>query len=134
MRAVLSLRYWDPAGRRHGGLATFPVRMAPDGLATRRQLAAVGLRPNGQAPAAQVCWSSRRYSPGGRRRTRFALLYRIDGAAPRREPTVAQLVALAKADAARRTCRSCGRAQLYVIPRCLGRCLDCAENPERTVA
>ncbi|SRR6266568_7532347 len=120
--------FWDPEGRRFG-MPTWPWRMAPAGLATRRQLAAEGLRPGGQPPAGQVCWSSRRRSPGWRCRTRFALLYRVELALPRREPSLPQLVALAKADAARRTCPSCGATRGYVIPRSLGECLDCAENP-----
>ena len=119
--------FWDPAGERFG-LPTWPWRMAPDGLATRRQLAAAGLRPAGQPPAGQVCWTSRRRSPGRRPRTRFALLYRVELAAARREPTLAQLVALAKADSARRTCPSCGRVQGYVIPLSLGECLDCDDG------
>jgi hypothetical protein len=44
---------------------------------------------------------------------------------------VAQLVALAKADAARRTCGSCTVLRAYVIPRSLGECLDCAEHVTR---
>jgi hypothetical protein len=86
------------------------------------------LRPAGQPIAGQVCWTSRRYSARRQSRTRFAFLYRVDLAAPRREPSVAQLVALAKADAARRTCPSCGQLRPYVIPRSLGECLDCAEH------
>lgn len=120
-----SARFYDPTGERFG-IPTWPWRMAPAGLATRRQLAAEGLRPNGQEPAGQVCWMSRRHSAGRRARKRFALLYRVDLAAPRREPTTAQLVALAKADAARRTCPTCGQTRPYVIPRCLGSCVDCA--------
>lgn len=116
----------DPAGDRHGGLPTWPWRMAPDGLATRRQLAAAGLRPNGQPPTGQVCWTSRRHAKTPR--TRFAVLYRVDLAAARREPTVPQLIALAKADAARRTCPTCRQLTPYVIPRSLGECLDCAER------
>lgn len=122
----------DPDGARHGGMPTFAWRMAPAGLATRRQLAADGLRPNGQQVAAQVCWTSRRHAPGRRPRTRFALLYRVDLAAPRREPTVAQLVALAKADAARRTCPTCRQVAGYVIPTSLGQCLDCADPDHPT--
>ena len=117
----------DPTGQRHGGLPTWPWRMAPAGLATRRQLAAAGLRPGGQPIAGQVCWTSRRYSARRQSRVRCAFLYRVDLASPRREPTAAQLVALAKADAARRTCLACGRLTGYVIPRSLGECLDCAE-------
>ena len=120
----------DPTGQRHGGLPTWPWRSAPPGLATRRQLAAAGLRPGGQPIAGQVCWTSRRYSARRRSRVRFAYLYRVDLAAPRREPTVAQLVALAKADAARRTCLSCGLHAAYVIPRSLGECLDCVERAD----
>jgi len=120
-------QFWDPEGDRFG-LPTWPWRMAPAGLATRRQLAAAGLRPAGQPPAGQVCWTSRRRSPGRRPRTRFALLYRVDLAAPRREPTQAQLVALAKADSVRRTCPSCGCNRGYVIPRLLGECLDCDDS------
>jgi hypothetical protein len=118
-------RFYDPDGARFG-LPTWPWRMAPAGMATRRQLAAEGLRPNGQPPAGQVCWLSRRHSAGRRARTRFALLYRVELAAPRREPSPAQWVALAKADAARRTCATCGQVRPYVIPRSLGECLDCA--------
>jgi hypothetical protein len=120
----------DPTGVRHGGLPTFPWRCAPAGLATRRQLAAAGLRPNGQPIAGQVCWTSRRYSGRRQSRTRVAYLYRVDLAAARREPSVAQLVALAKADAARRTCSGCRQLRPYVIPRSLGECLDCAERPD----
>jgi hypothetical protein len=118
----------DPDGTRHGGLPTFPWRIAPAGLATRRQLAALGLRPGGQPIVGQVCWTSRRYSGRRQSRTRFAYLYRVDLAAARREPSVAQLVALAKADAARRTCPICRQLAAYVIPRSLGECLDCAER------
>jgi hypothetical protein len=118
-------RFYDPDGEVFG-LPTWPWRMAPTGLATRRQLADVGLRPGRQEPAGQVCWLSRRYSTGRRVRTRFAYLYRADLAAPRREPSTAQLVALAKADSARRTCSTCRQVRPYVIPRSLGGCLDCA--------
>lgn len=44
---------FDPAGTRHG-IPTFPWRLAPDGLATRRQLRALDLRPGGQDIAGQV--------------------------------------------------------------------------------
>jgi hypothetical protein len=121
--------HYDPTGARHGGLPTWPWKCAPAELATRRQLAAAGLRPAGQPIAGQVAWTSRRYSARRRSRTRVAYLYRVDLAAPRREPTAAQLVALAKADAARRTCPTCRQLAPYVIPRSLGECLDCADQP-----
>ena len=44
---------YDPTGARYG-IPTYPWRLAPDGLATRRQLRARGLRPGGQPIAAQV--------------------------------------------------------------------------------
>ncbi|MCI2421536.1 hypothetical protein MOQ72_29285 [Saccharopolyspora sp. K220] len=43
-------------GRIEDGLPTFSFRNAPAGLATVRQLRAMGLRPNGQDPVAQVKW------------------------------------------------------------------------------
>ena len=119
-------RFLDPDGVRHG-VPSWPWRMAPDGLCTRRQLAAAGLRPGGQPVAGLLLWSSRRYTRRGTPQVRFAVLYRADLAVPRREPTTAQLVALAKADRARRTCRTCTRVQPYVIPRSLGECVDCAD-------
>lgn len=123
--------FWDPDGVRHGGLPTFPWRMAPQGLATRRQLAARGLRPNGQPVAAQVMWRSRRRSRRGLSAVRVAYLYRVEAAAAKRVPTGAQLVALASALRARRTCRTCGLVREYVIPTSLGECLDCAETWRR---
>jgi hypothetical protein len=119
--------FYDPDGERYG-LPTWPWRMAPEGLATRRQLAALGLRPNGQPIAGQVCWRSRRYSPRRQTRVRVAYLYRVELAAPKRQPTGLQLVALAAALRARRVCPTCRAEQEYVIPRSLGECLDCADG------
>lgn len=112
--------YWDPNGTRYG-LPTFWWKGAPEGYATRRQLRAAGLRPNGQEIAAQVLWRG----IGG---TRAAYLYRVDLARPKRTATAAQLVAVDKALAARRTCPTCGLLRPYFIPRSLGECLDCAEG------
>lgn len=119
-------RFYDPEGTKHG-VPSWPWRMAPADLFTRRQLAGLGLRPNGQPVAGLLLWSSRRYSRRRQPAVRFAVLYRADLAAPRREPTQAQLIALAKADHARRTCRTCGEVRPYVIPRSLGECTDCAD-------
>jgi hypothetical protein len=114
---------------------TWSWRMAPEGLLTRRQLAAAGLQPGGQRPAGQVCWASRRYSARRQTRTRSALLYRVELALPHREPSVARLVALAKTDPAGRTCPTCGQVTGYVIPRFLGECLHCAgQHGERGAA
>lgn len=102
------------------GLPTFRWRSAPAGLATRRQLRACGLRPGRQDPAAQIKW---------RRGRRWAALYRVDLALPRRVPTEAQRRALALALAARRRCSRCRRDVGYVVPRHTLRCVDCDATP-----
>ena len=109
------VQFYDPDGRRYG-IPTYPYRWAPKHLYTARQLRARGLRPAGQSPAAQILW---------RRGLRVAYLYRADLALPRRQPTPAQLTAIAKALCARRTCPACGTEKPYYIPRSLGECLDC---------
>ncbi|MFJ9605453.1 RRQRL motif-containing zinc-binding protein [Kitasatospora sp. NPDC101176] len=115
-------RHWDPDGSRHGGTPTYPWRMAPRGLFTRRQLRARGLRPGGQDVAAQVMWRSRF---GG---TCPAYLYRLDRAKPVQPMTPAKAAALAKANRARRTCPDCGQDVGYVLPAHLGTCLTCADG------
>ncbi|MCD0482039.1 hypothetical protein LO771_06315 [Streptacidiphilus sp. ASG 303] len=102
-------------------MPTYPWRMAPAGLATRRQLRAAGLRPGGQPVCAQILWQSRR------RGVRAAYLYRIDRARPVRPMTPARAAALAAAMRARRTCPICGRDAGYCIPRHLGICVPCAD-------
>ncbi|GAA5045532.1 hypothetical protein HNP84_002606 [Thermocatellispora tengchongensis] len=118
-------RFWDPAGARYG-VPTYPWRMAPPHLLTMRQLAAEGLRPGGQGVQAQVLWASRRYRARGG--VRAAYLYDVRFALPKRTATPAQRAALAKANAARRTCPVCERDAGYVLPRHLGTCLDCAQE------
>lgn len=120
--------FWDPEGKRFG-TPTFPFRLAPDGLATRRQLRALGLRPGGQEVAAQLMWRSHRYKAG----IRVAYLYRIELAKPVRPMTPARWAALAKANAARRICPDCRRDVGYVLPAHLGTCLTCA-NPHDLAA
>jgi hypothetical protein len=114
----LFITFYDPDGTRYG-LPTYPWRWAPKGLLTMRQLRARGLRPGGQAVTAQILW---------RRGKRVAYLYREDLAKPRRQPSAAQLSAIAKALRARRTCATCGTEKPYCIPRSLGECLDCADH------
>ncbi|WP_405678524.1 hypothetical protein OG859_13305 [Streptomyces sp. NBC_00048] len=104
-------------------MASLPVyswRLAPDGLATRRQLRAAGLRPGGQDVAAQV------ERPRYRRGPLIAFLYRIELALPVRPMTPAKAAALAKANTARRTCPTCRTDAGYVIPASLGTCVPCA--------
>jgi hypothetical protein len=115
--AVEMARVFDPTGKWHGGMPTFPYRMAPTGLVTRRQLRAAGLRPGGQEIAGQILW---------RRGKRVAYLYRLDLAVPKRDATEAQRKAIDKALLARRTCSTCERVCDYYIPRRYGECLDCA--------
>ncbi|MFF3977743.1 RRQRL motif-containing zinc-binding protein [Streptomyces sp. NPDC001828] len=123
---------FDPDGSVHG-IPTFPWRMAPDGLATRRQLRARGLRPGGQQVAAQVLRYTRRTG-----QPRVAYLYRIAAAKPVRPMTSRKWGALALAMLARRTCPKCRLTFGYVIPASLGMCVPCAypnpsaEDPEFT--
>ncbi|GAA4910207.1 RRQRL motif-containing zinc-binding protein [Streptomyces coeruleoprunus] len=110
-------------------MSTIPVyrwRLAPDGLATRRQLRAMGLRPGGQDVAAELQRPRRRRGP------LVAFLYRIDRAKPVRPMTPARAAALAVAMRARRTCAGCRRDVGYCIPTSLGVCATCA-FPDHTL-
>jgi hypothetical protein len=109
------VEFYDPDGRRYG-LPTYPYHWAPKNLLTIRQLRARGLRPGGQQPAAQIIW---------RRGLRIAYLYEVALALPKRQASPAQLIALASAMRARRTCPSCHREKPYCIPRSTGQCNDC---------
>ncbi|WP_446224832.1 RRQRL motif-containing zinc-binding protein [Nocardia sp. IBHARD005] len=74
------------------GIPTYEWRTAPEHLRTRRQLAAEGLRPNGQDIAGRITRSR-----GSRREPLVAHLFDVAKAAPKRQPTEAQRAALAKA-------------------------------------
>jgi hypothetical protein len=113
-------RFYDPTGATHGGLLTWPWRMAPANLLTRRQLTTRGLRPGGQPIAGQVLWL------GGRRRVLVVYLYDVALAKPKRHATARQRIALGKAMTARRTCPTCGDDVGYCIPNSLGECHDIA--------
>ncbi|MER5969398.1 RRQRL motif-containing zinc-binding protein [Streptomyces sp. NPDC002055] len=107
-------------------MSTLPVylwRLAPEGLATRRQLRALGLRPGGQDVVAELQRPRRRRGP------LVAYLYRIDAAKPVRPMTAAKWAALGKAMAARRLCPGCGVDRGYTIPASLGVCVVCADAP-----
>ncbi|MFJ8446724.1 RRQRL motif-containing zinc-binding protein [[Kitasatospora] papulosa] len=101
---------------------TYRWRLAPDGLATRRQLRAMGLRPAGQDVAAELQRPRRRRGP------LVAYLYRIDQAKPVRPMTPGRRAALAKAMTARRTCPNCRRDAGYCIPSSLGMCAPCSDS------
>ncbi|MEV5356962.1 RRQRL motif-containing zinc-binding protein [Streptomyces sp. NPDC052693] len=111
-----------------GAIPVYRWRLAPDGLATRRQLRALGLRPGGQEVAAQIERPRRRRGP------LVAYLYRIDAAKPVRAMTPARWAALAKANTARRICPECRRDAGYVIPSSLGMCTPCAFPDEQRAA
>ncbi|MYS46061.1 hypothetical protein GTY23_33685 [Streptomyces sp. SID5998] len=118
---------FDPTGARYG-IPTFPWRCAPDGLATRRQLRARGLRPGGQPVAAQIL------RPRYRRGPLVAYLYRLDQAKPVRPMTEAKRRALQCAMRARRTCPQCRTDAGYVIPTSLGVCVPCAYPDDQRAA
>ncbi|MEV4915410.1 RRQRL motif-containing zinc-binding protein [Streptomyces tirandamycinicus] len=111
-----------------GTLPVYRWRLAPDGLATRRQLRALGLRPGGQEVVAEVRRPRRGRGP------LVAYLYRIDRAQPVRPMTRAKWAALDRANAARRTCPSCRRDAGYVIPPSAGTCAPCTHLRERQAA
>jgi hypothetical protein len=122
-RTGIRVEFYDPTGRRYG-FPTFPYHYAPDGLITRRQLRAQGLRPNGYDPVAQIMWRHRT-------QVRTAYLYRRDLAVTKRIATSAQLAVIAKMLRARRTCRHCGQLRDYYIPRSTGACLQCEPGGPR---
>ncbi|MFD6248323.1 RRQRL motif-containing zinc-binding protein [Streptomyces roseolus] len=101
-------------------LPVYRWRLAPEGLATRRQLRALGLRPGGAPVVAQLERPRRRRGP------LVAYLYRVDTAVPVRPMTPAKRAALAKANAARQMCPECGQDAGYRIPPTLGMCGPCA--------
>ena len=114
---------WDGRwvfARLHLGMPTFGFGKAPSGLATRRQLRALGMCPGGQDHVAELSWH---------RGQRWARLYRVDLARPKRIPSPAQLAALDKALAALRakeTCPDCGQHVGYRLDPDNGRtCCYC---------
>ncbi|MEU3031235.1 RRQRL motif-containing zinc-binding protein [Streptomyces incarnatus] len=109
-------------------IPVYPWRLAPDGLATVRQLRALGLRPGGQDVVAQVERPRRRRGP------LVAYLYSVERAKLVRPMTPAKWAALAKANAARRLCPQCRTDAGYVIPAELGMCVPCADLGEQAAA
>ncbi|MER7851611.1 RRQRL motif-containing zinc-binding protein [Streptomyces bacillaris] len=104
-------------------LPSYRWHLAPDGLATRRQLRALGLRPGGQDVVAEL------HRPRRRRPPLVAYLYRINRAKPVRPMTPGRTAALAAAMTARRTCPACRTDAGYCIPRSLGMCVPCHDTP-----
>lgn len=121
-RAVAHLwdgRVWPCAGH-YAGAPVFRYGWAPSGLATVRQLASDGLRPGGQDVAAWLVW-------GPPNRARWAYLYRVDLARPKRALTPGLRAGIDRANTARRTCPTCGADAGYRIPRALGQCWPCSD-------
>lgn len=110
-----------------GEWVRFRYGLAPQGLATYRQLAAAGLRPGGAQPVAELAW---RHGSTWR----IAYLYDVAAAKPQRPMTAAKRTALAKAMRAKRTCPACRRDAGYVIPTSLGVCVDCHDHPAISAA
>ncbi|BAG20421.1 MULTISPECIES: RRQRL motif-containing zinc-binding protein [Streptomyces] len=106
-----------------GSLPVYRWRLASEGLATRRQLRALGLRPGGQDVVAELQRPRRRRGP------LVAYLYRLDLAKPVRPMTPGRWAALARANRARRICPACRRDAGYVIPTSLGACVPCTDTP-----
>lgn len=88
-------------------------------LRTRKQLAEEGLRPGGPIRA-RVVW---------RRGERWADLYAVAEAKPKKAPTAAQLAALEKAQERRRTCPGCKTVFPYVVGR-YDDCPVCVEQEQ----
>ncbi|MFJ9412452.1 RRQRL motif-containing zinc-binding protein [Streptomyces sp. NPDC101393] len=115
--AVRDIEIYAPQS---GSLTVYGWRQAPKGLATRRQLREMRLRPGGQDPVAVI------ECRGGKRR---AWLYEIARALPVRPMTLAKEAALDKAMSKRQTCPSCSRRYYHCLPlRSLGCCLECHDG------
>lgn len=99
-------------------IPVYRYRQAGYELMTRRQLRAVGLRPAGQEPVAEIRW---------RRSRRFAYLYDPATARPVQPMTPGRWRSHAAMMRARRTCPNCRTDRGYVIPTTLGCCVPCAD-------
>lgn len=121
------LAFYDPDGNHHP-LPTYPWGMAPEGMATKRQLRKKGLRPGGQEIRVQVLWwhgGVRRDT--GHRERRVAYLYVVADALPVRPMTPGRQRSVDAMLRRRRTCQSCGQEKPYCISRSLGECNECAD-------
>lgn len=116
----MSTRFYDPTGARFG-LPTYPRHLVPSDLdlRTKTQLRALGLRPGGQEPVAQIAWAS--HCGGSRNGIRVAYLYFTHLARPVRAMTPARERALARAMLARHTCADCELVHPYCLPTSNGR-------------
>jgi hypothetical protein len=102
------------------GMPTYPWGLAPKHLATRRQLAAQGLRKGGHDPVAQMLRPRRKGRP-----PLIAYLYDTETAVARRPWTPAKQVAVQKAADSRKVCHDCG-TRLGYVPH-FGVCNTCTD-------
>ncbi|MGW7645423.1 RRQRL motif-containing zinc-binding protein [Streptomyces bobili] len=90
-----------------GSFPEYRWRQAPEGLATCRQLRAMGLRPGGHDPVAQMtCGYGKR----------VAYLYRVDLAVAKLPMTLAKEATLDNPMAARQRCPRCRRRYVACLP------------------
>ncbi|MFF4709738.1 RRQRL motif-containing zinc-binding protein [Streptomyces sp. NPDC001297] len=122
------MKFYDPNGDQYG-LPTYPFRLAPAGLATRRQLRRQGLRPGGQPVAAQLMWRVAKKHRRDGETVRVAYLYRLDLAVPVRPMTPARWRAHEAMMRRRRTCPVCRTDVGYVIRTSVGMCEPCDLSP-----
>ncbi|MEU3226784.1 RRQRL motif-containing zinc-binding protein [Streptomyces sp. NPDC006976] len=115
-----AVRDVDVYPAKSAALPVYRWKQAPKGLATRRQLRQMRLRPGGHDPVATI------ECRGGKRR---AWLYEIDKALPVRPMTLAKELALDKAMEARQRCPLCRRRYFHCLPlKTLGSCLECYDG------
>ncbi|MGW1806283.1 RRQRL motif-containing zinc-binding protein [Streptomyces sp. NPDC002078] len=107
------------------GIPVYRWHLAPERLATVRQLRALGLRAGGRDVAA------RSERPRRRRAPLVACLYSIEQPKPVRPTRPAKWATPAEANAARRRYPECGRDAECVIPPSLGMCVPCAHPEEQ---
>ena len=110
----------DPYADATRPIPTYRWQQAPRGLATRRQLRDMGLRPGGHDPVAVI------ECRGGKRR---AWLYDVSKAVPKFPMTLAKEAALDRAMEARQRCPKCRRRYHHCLPlKTLGSCLECHDG------
>ncbi|MCO1582021.1 hypothetical protein M8C13_40360 [Crossiella sp. SN42] len=98
----------------------------PPGLATFRQLRAVGLRPGGADPVALLVFRHRKAF----RREEVCSLWLVAKAKPVRPMTARKQFALEKALAALRFCPQCRQDAGYRLPTSYGKCWNCFTTNE----
>ena len=117
------LQFYDPDGTRHG-IPTYPYRWAPGPLHHPAAPRPRACAPAGSPSPPRSCGTTTAHaaSPTSTAPT---------SPCPKRQATPAQLAAIGKALAARRTCAVCGTEKPYCMPRSTGQCNDCTYGGSR---